>query len=135
LKAVLIVDDESLIRRMLAIALRREGIAFFQAADGLQAVEQYQSHAEEIGLALVDVMMPRMDGPATVAALRKINPSLPCCLMTGHAGIYDIRELAALEVKAIFLKPFDLHDLLPIVRRLLANPTTDLNQRIATVTG
>jgi len=134
LKAVLIVDDESVIRRMLAIALRREGIPVFQAADGLQALEQYQAHAEEIGLALLDVVMPRMDGPATLTALRELNPDLPCCLMTGHAGVYDLRELSDC-VHAIFLKPFDLHELLPVVRRLLAHATTNPNQQIATVTG
>jgi len=117
---VLVVDDEALVRGLLAAALRRQGINVLQAGDGVQALEIYRSRAAEIGLVLLDVRMPRLGGPETVVALRALDPDVTCCLMTGHAGDYGVVELTDLGVEAIFTKPFDLNELFPVIKRLLA---------------
>jgi len=119
-KAVLVVDDEPLIRGLLAAALRRRGIPVLQAGDGVQALEVYQTHAARIGLVLMDVRMPRLSGPEALVALRALDPGLVCCLMSGHAGDYGGVELGSLGAEAVFTKPFNLNEVLPLIQRLLA---------------
>ena len=57
---ILIVEDDKEIREGIEIYLRNQGYIVFQAADGIEGLEQIKK--EEIHLAIVDVMMPRMDG-------------------------------------------------------------------------
>jgi CheY-like chemotaxis protein len=67
----------------------------------------------------MDVQMPGMDGPQTLAALRQISPAVLCCFMTGHPGRYSEGELP--DRGAAFIgKPFVMADLAGLPRRRLA---------------
>ena len=66
---VLVVDDESGVRQMLDVALTHYGFQVRLAATGTEAVEVYRANRQTIALVLLDVQMPGMDGPATLAAL------------------------------------------------------------------
>ena len=55
--------------------------------------------------------MPGLDGPATLLALRELDPSLPCCFMTGETGGQTPADLLALGARCVFLKPFGLDEL------------------------
>jgi two-component system cell cycle sensor histidine kinase/response regulator CckA len=118
---ILIVDDEPAIRRLLQTALRQHGFfAVWTAADGRQAVEIYRRHRATIGIVLLDVQMPVLDGPRTLAVLQRINPRVCCCFMSGHAGAYtqaDLQERGGLHV---FAKPFRLTEIMTVLRKLAA---------------
>src|SRR6516162_5053147 len=86
LPTVLVADDEEVVRSLLRAALPRLGFRPLLAADGDEALRLYREHAADVRAALLDVLMPGRDGPATLAALRGLRPSLPCCFMTGDAG-------------------------------------------------
>ncbi len=62
---------------------------------------------------LLDVRMPGMDGPQTLAALKRINPAVLCCFMTGYAGDYTGEGLLALGAVRLFEKPFQLDEIAP----------------------
>src|SRR5262245_11971981 len=79
---VLVVDDEALIRSMLNTGLAQYGFEVRLAASGREAIEIYSRDFSEIDLVLLDVRMPGLDGPQTLARLEAINPNVRCCFMS-----------------------------------------------------
>jgi CheY-like chemotaxis protein len=67
---------------------------------------QTQCGGRTVDLVLLDVRMPELDGPQTLAALRKENPTLRCCLISGHSGTYTREQLLSLGAEHYFNKPF-----------------------------
>jgi DNA-binding response OmpR family regulator len=114
-----VVDDDPHVRNLLGLALPRFGLAAWLASGGEEALSLFEEHRGEIALALLDVVMPGLDGPATLLALRGVDPSLPCCFMTGEAGGQTPDGLLALGARRVFLKPFRLDELAAELWRLL----------------
>jgi CheY-like chemotaxis protein len=106
---ILVVDDNEGIRQMLQTALRTLGFDVRTAGGGEQAVEVYKREA--IDLVLLDVQMPIMDGPKTLAALQEISPQVRCCFMSGNSGAYSREELLRRGAVCVIQKPFRLVDL------------------------
>jgi CheY-like chemotaxis protein len=117
---ILIADDEPSVRNLLKAVLQQRGVTVWLAADGLEAVEIYRRHHAEIALTLLDVRMPELDGPDTLANLQEIDPGIICCFMTGDAGHYTERELLDRGASQVFAKPFDLAKLCFFLARYLA---------------
>jgi CheY-like chemotaxis protein len=117
---LLVVDDDVLIRTLLHVALRRQGLAMWMAADGAEASKLYRQHRVRIDLVLLDVNMPGLDGPQTLQLLRAENPSLRACLMSGARDHSSEAELSALGVARFFAKPFQVSDLLQELQQLAA---------------
>jgi CheY-like chemotaxis protein len=107
-QAVLVVDADAAVRRMLAAAFRKWGVPAHFAATGPEAVDLCRCHGSAIGLVLVEVVLPEMDGPATLDALRAVRPDLRCWFMGGTGGCYTKRELLDCGAEGLLLKPFDL---------------------------
>jgi two-component system OmpR family response regulator len=102
---VLIVDDDDGVRSILTSGLRRLGFTVWSAAGGREAAETFQSCHASIGMVLLDVRMPDLDGPETLAALRRVNPHVRACFVTGDAGRYSEQDLLGLGALAVFRKP------------------------------
>jgi CheY-like chemotaxis protein len=102
---VLVADDDPNVLRLLEAALTLYGFKVLAAPGGAEAVELLHGHPD-VGVALVDVRMPGMDGPRTLAALRAIDPGLPCLFMTGQSGDYTAAELLAFGADGVLEKPF-----------------------------
>lgn len=81
---ILLVEDEEMIRKMTTSMLTRMGFKVLEAIDGVDAVEIFQKHQDEIDVVVSDLTMPRMDGWETLTALRRICPDLPVILASGH---------------------------------------------------
>ncbi len=91
-QGILVVDDDATIRGTSCEILNDLGFTTcFEAADGVEAVEQYQLHQTEIQLVLLDMTMPRLDGQGALYQLRQINPNLPIILCSGYSE-RDIRQ-------------------------------------------
>ncbi len=111
LKRVLVVDDDEAILEMVQDALESAGYAVLTAKDGAEALISFATQRPDV--VLLDVMMPRMDGGATLAELRRLYSDTdvpPVIVMTAAR---QARE-RALEMRVpLFLeKPFDLATLL-----------------------
>lgn len=104
--SVLVVDDDLDMRTMLKFGFEREGIPTRIAADGEAALDEISECGEEIAAVLLDVQMPRLDGPKTFEAIREFDPRLPVCFMSGDTGDYEAEELLALGARRVFPKPF-----------------------------
>ena len=89
---------------------------------GEEALTVYAEGKDSIAVAVVDVRMPRLDGPQTVAALKALNPNLPCCYMTGHGGQYTNEDLLTRGGLHVFDKPFQFEVMRQALDGLLAPP-------------
>lgn len=118
---VLVVDDQEFIRFMLNTALSKQGFAVWLAADGQEAIEIYGRHSQDIDLVLLDVRMPGLDGPQTLAILERLDPKVRCCFMSGDLGSYTYPELARPSVVQVLAKPFRLDEVTAILVELERN--------------
>src|SRR5262245_38673653 len=84
--SVLVVDDDPGVRRLLDRALPLHGFRVRLAAGGPEALDVFEAHHPDIDLVLLDVRMPTLDGPATLAALARIKPDVRCVFMSGDTG-------------------------------------------------
>lgn len=123
---VLVVDDDRLVRLMVQLGLERNGFEVLLARDGREAIELYGEQQESIAVLLLDVRMPGLDGPATLDALRAINPDVPVCFMTGDGGGYEPEELIQRGAAYVIGKPFLLDHLADILRLLAQGMPVDL---------
>jgi CheY-like chemotaxis protein len=116
---VLVVDDEHLVRIMVQMGLERNGFDVWLASDGPEAIELYRKHRESISVVLLDVLMPGLDGPQTLAALRDLNPEVRACFMSGDTGAYEVEWLRQRGAACVVAKPFLLADLADILRQMI----------------
>ena len=103
---VLVVDDEALIRKLLSRMLNDQGLTALLAASGEEAIDLYRKHGARIALVLLDVQLPGLNGPQTLAALQQLNPDVRCCFMSGDTGAYSIPQLLATGALRFLSKPF-----------------------------
>jgi len=118
---VLVVDDEGALRGLLNVGMRQEGFAVWLAANSREALDLYRRHRETIDLVLLDVLMPGLDGPQTLAALQELNPQIRCCFMSGNLGGYTEERLRGLGAAAVLQKPFRLAEAAQLLRQLASN--------------
>ncbi len=118
-RTVLVVDDDGQARRSLDQLLAANGYAVLTAADGGEALRLLRQRGNEIGLALVDVLMPGADGPAVLAALRQLRPGLPACFLSSVGCGYTEAELLARGAAAVLDKPLQQGAVLAVVGGLL----------------
>lgn len=115
---ILVIDDESYVRQMLATLLSLHGLDVHLASSGQAALDIYSRHRDTIRGVLIDVQMPDWDGPRTLQALHDLNPDLPCCFMTGNFGEYSPQDLARMGVAEVFSKPFlNIRDFVQSLKR------------------
>ncbi|MCX5809739.1 MAG: PAS domain S-box protein, partial [Proteobacteria bacterium] len=81
---VLLVEDEAMVRTMAKRMLTHLGFTVLEAKDGVEAVEVFRQHQNEIRCVLCDLTMPRMNGWETLTALRKLAPDVPVILASGY---------------------------------------------------
>jgi DNA-binding response OmpR family regulator len=114
---ILVVDDEPALCELLARMLITAGYEVVKACDGLAGWAMVGRSAESFDLVVTDSRMPGMSGTEFIHRLRERNPTLPIVHISGsHVDtVYDLPS----NVRTLF-KPFDLPDLVPTVRRLLA---------------
>ena len=116
---ILVIDDESHMRRLLQFSLAKTGAKLLLAAGGAEGVER--ARAERVDLVVVDFAMQGMDGFATIRELRK-NPAfgkVPVIMLTSR-GQTDLRTAAeGAGIDAFLTKPFSPLELTREVNRLL----------------
>ncbi len=89
MKRVLIAEDESAIREFIVINLKRGGYDVVEAEDGAMALELYEACGGEIDVALLDVMMPNIDGFEVCKRLRTMNNNIGIILLTAKTQEMD----------------------------------------------
>lgn len=103
--AVLIVDDEPQVARVVQMTLERAGLNAWIADSGKEAIEIYTRNPVAVALVLMDVQMPDMDGVQTLSELRKVKPEVRCCFMSGSTGKYSDVDLLHAGATLVLNKP------------------------------
>ena len=114
---ILIVEDEYAMRRALEDALVAAGYRVLTAPDGASGLARAQ--AEKPDLVLLDVMMPRLDGFAVAAELRRLGCVVPILMLTAKGGVGDRVEGLDAGADDYLGKPFSTEELLARIRALL----------------
>src|ERR671926_1175338 len=115
---ILIVDDETNIRRMVGALLSAEGFTTREAPNGASGVAAATEH--EPDAVLLDLMIPgELDGMATLARLRECLPDLPVVMMSGRAGLSDAVKATKLGAFHFLEKPLTPESVLLTLRSAL----------------
>lgn len=115
---ILVVDDESKIRRLLAQNLELEGFDVQTASDGEQAMEIYQKSVEKADLILLDLMMPEVDGMTMLKQLRKTS-DVPVIILSAKDERPTVIEGFREGADDFVAKPFYIQELLERIRAVL----------------
>ena len=116
---ILVVDDEESIREITRGTLETFGYKVLTASDGTEALALYADKKNEIAVVLTDMVMPFMDGPATIRALQRMNRSVRIIAASGLGAGHRGGE-GALEGVAVFLnKPYTAEKLLKTLAKVL----------------
>jgi two-component system, cell cycle sensor histidine kinase and response regulator CckA len=116
---VLLVDDEPSVRRIGERALEAAGVRVLSAKDGLEAVQLYREHRQEIGLVVLDLTMPVMSGVETFHALVELNPAVRVLLSSGYHSDDAAQSFGDSAPVGYIQKPYRVGALLDAVRRVL----------------
>ncbi len=117
---MLVVDDDEVIRQLIAVNLTLEGFDVATAVDGRDCLDKVTAIKPDV--ITLDVMMPRLDGWATAIQLREdpLTRDIKVVLITARAQEDDRRRGQQIGVDAYLTKPFDPGEMIRIVRELAA---------------
>lgn len=101
---ILVVDDESRMRKLVRDFLEREGFCVLEAENGLEAVDRFYEE-KDIALIILDVMMPKMDGWGVCREIRK-ESKVPIIMLTARGDERDELQGFELGVDEYIAKPF-----------------------------
>jgi CheY-like chemotaxis protein len=112
--ALVLAEDEAMLRLLAVEMLQDAGFEVFEAADGMEGLELLKSHPEVL-LLVSDIKMPRMDGYALAEAGLSLKPDLKVLLMTGYA--HEPPPTLLRQVRVLH-KPFNLEQLCALAAEL-----------------
>ena len=118
---VLLIEDEEIVRNMAKAMIMRLGYTVLAAKDGIEAMEMFARHQDEIRCVFSDVTMPRMNGWETLAALRKLSPDIPVILCSGYDEAQVLTGDHPERPQAFLHKPYQTVELQAALAKAMAN--------------
>jgi PAS domain S-box-containing protein len=118
-ETILLVDDEPHLVDIVSRQLVRANYSVIKASNGYEALNVYEKHRKEIGLVILDLLMPGLSGKQCLEALRKFDPNVRVLIASGamnSAIEVDLKEIGA---KGFIAKPFDTPQLLEKIRKII----------------
>lgn len=119
-RTVLVVDDEELVRNVLAMSLRHLGYGVAITSSGEEALGLLDERAAPFLLAVVDMVMPSVGGDLVVRDMRQRFPSMPIVMISGMCPPDVVDELLTYPATYFLRKPFTIRDLASTLERVLA---------------
>ena len=126
-KCILIVDDESRMRKLIKDFLTAKGYKILEAEDGEKALQVFEENSEKIDLILLDVMMPKLDGWSVLRKIRQ-ESNLPVIMLTARGEEQDELFGFELGVDEYISKPFSPKILVARVEAILKRVYGDTKQ-------
>ncbi len=118
---ILAVDDEESVLSMTKETLETYGYRVLTARDGTEAVATYSEHRHEIHGVLTDMLMPFMDGPATIRVLRKLDPSVKIIAASGLMDSEKVKDSTGMDDINFLMKPYTAEKLLNTVYKVIGD--------------
>lgn len=130
---ILVVDDESRMRKLVKDFLVKSGYIVIEAVDGEEAVDMFMS-TKDVDLIILDVMMPKLDGYAVAEEIRKVS-SVPIIMLTAKSDEKDELKGFELGVDEYITKPFSPKILVARVEAVLRRTKSDDEVKLLEVGG
>ncbi|HIB67113.1 MAG TPA: response regulator [Phycisphaerales bacterium] len=118
-KTVLVAEDNEQVRQTIRLILKKAKCRTLFAKNGKEAVELFEKHGREIDLAILDMLMPEMNGTEALAEMRKQNPHLPAFFSSGYNDSRLERESELVRNTPILPKPYTANDLFSMMRKVI----------------
>ncbi|WP_335109910.1 PAS domain-containing hybrid sensor histidine kinase/response regulator [Nostoc sp.] len=115
---ILVVDDEVAITQITKTALEFSNYKVLTAQNGIDALNLYSQHKDEIKLVLMDMMMPLMSGETAISTLQIINPQVQIIAMSGLAKGEALLQSTGIGIQGFLAKPFTTNQLLSFVQTI-----------------
>jgi len=117
MQKILCVDDDSFVRKMLSFNFENVGIENVMCSNGFDALEKLEQDSYD--LAILDIMMPQMDGFTLYEEMRTKNISTPVIFLTAKVAEHSLIQGLELGAEDYITKPFRLNELNIKVKRIL----------------
>ena len=118
-ETILVAEDDETIVELIEAVLDAAGYKTLIARNGEEAVQIYRKHGDQIALALLDVIMPRMGGKQCMEELRQLNPQVRCLFASGYSNNGVHTDFVLQEGLQLLQKPFTPSELLREIRYIL----------------
>lgn len=103
---VLLVDDDEMVRGVTRLALEKMGCRVLTAKDGVDGLDQFRQHLEEVDLVVLDMTMPRMSGEETFHQMRRLKPAVKVLLSSGYNEQEATNRFTGKGLAGFIQKPF-----------------------------
>ena len=113
--SILVIDDEEMLREILRSMLEDLGYQVRTASDGQEGLALFKAHHGELGLVILDMIMPVMGGRQAFELMREWDGSVPIVLSSGYSRGEDLEALQAMGLDQFIQKPFSMADLSRVV--------------------
>ena len=120
-QTILIVDDEEMVLTLGRIVLERRGYQVHVALSGSDAIALCRDLAMPLDCVIIDYTMPVMNGRDTLVEIRKILPSIPAIISSGHSDEEISVEMSGLNVSGMIHKPYRQESLVAVLEEVLAS--------------
>jgi len=125
-ETVLVVDDEAAICEMTRQTLEAFGYTVLVASDGAEALSLFAKNRDRVAVVLTDMMMPLMDGPSLIRAMKELEPGLRVIGASGVADSSLISEAKLAGMLEFLAKPYTTPNLLKALKAVLTTRTADV---------
>jgi two-component system cell cycle sensor histidine kinase/response regulator CckA len=120
-ETILVVEDEESLRELLTSMLHEYGYQLLIARDGLEALERYRRHRDDVHLVITDMDLPKLNGAAVSRSILSDNPGAKIILISGFVEPALKASILADGIREFVAKPYTMPQMLKIIRRVLDN--------------
>jgi CheY-like chemotaxis protein len=124
-RTVMLVEDEEMLRDLGVLLLKADGYRVLAAKDGVEAVEMFETHSEEIGLVVCDLGLPRLGGRDVFLRMKEIKPSVRAIVASGYLEPNLRTEILRAGVIDTVQKPYDFRELMERIRFIIGQPQSE----------
>jgi PAS domain S-box-containing protein len=124
-RTIMLVEDEELLRDLGVMMMEADGYRVLSAKDGLEAVEIFESHADEIGLVVCDLGLPRLSGQEVFLRMKEIKPDVRAIVASGYLEPKTRIEILRAGVLDTVQKPYDFREMMKKIRSIIGEPQTE----------
>jgi CheY-like chemotaxis protein len=117
---VLVVDDEELLRDVVAMMIEDNGADVLCAQDGNEGVKTFKENVDKVKCVVMDFSMPGMNGYEALCAMREVNKDIPIILVSGLESIPEVSELRKKNEIGFLSKPFQEDELIRTINKYIA---------------
>ncbi|MGI9089304.1 MAG: hybrid sensor histidine kinase/response regulator [Chthoniobacterales bacterium] len=124
-QTILLVEDEEMLRDLGIEILQSEGYRVLAARDGLEAVEMFSAHRDEIGLVVCDLGLPKLGGRDVFLRMKEIKPGVRAIVASGYLEPAMRSEILKAGVIDTIQKPYDFNELVERIRAIIGKAKSE----------